>query len=344
MKQGRTLPDLAAELQRRKDAKQDILADSRTISVSEDGSQLVLGERRFDLTNLAHRQIAEFAGIPQKYYDTMREQAPKLLRANVHEWLGREQSRRMIRTLDGKARAFLSDKYRRLDNEDVADAALKALLQRNLAQVESCEVTDTRLYIKALFPNVTREVKVGDVVQAGVMITNSEVGLGALSVRVFLMRLSCLNGMVRESVSRQSHVGRQVTADDAGIAFRDETVAADDRALMLKLEDTIAGVVGDPFDRSVNALREAAGSEPIAKPVAAMEVLAKSVGLTIGQKDSILERLIKGGDYTKWGVANAVTNLANDVEDYDDATSLEELGSRIIDLPANDWRQAVQAA
>ena len=40
------------------------------------------------------------------------------------------------------------------------------------------------------------EVKQGDTVQAGIIISNSEVGLGSLSLRTFLYRLVCLNGMI----------------------------------------------------------------------------------------------------------------------------------------------------
>lgn len=348
MKHGKDLPTLAAELQRRAKAKQDLVADTRNIGISDNGRQLVINQGTriscYDLTALAHRQIGEHVGIPSKYYERMLADAPGLLQINVNDWFAREPARRMVRTLDGNARAFLSDKFRRLDNEDVADAALNALLARNLAQVESCEVTDTRLYIKALFPRVEAEVKAGDVIQAGVVISNSEVGLGALSVRLLMYRLVCLNGMIRDTVSRQSHVGRQVMADETGVVYREETVAADDKALMLKLEDTIASVAGTPFQRAIESMRVAAGSEPIAKPVQAVEILARTIGLTIGQKDSVLERLIKGGDYTKYGVANAITNLANDEGDYDVATQLEELGGRMIDLPANDWRQIAAAA
>ena len=34
----------------------------------------------------------------------------------------------MVRTLDGKARAFLSDRYHRIDNEQIAEAVLPVLL------------------------------------------------------------------------------------------------------------------------------------------------------------------------------------------------------------------------
>ena len=47
----------------------------------------------------------------------------------------------------------------------------------------SCEVTENRLYLKVVNHRLEMEVRKGDIVQAGVMISNSEVGLGAVSIQ-----------------------------------------------------------------------------------------------------------------------------------------------------------------
>ena len=53
----------------------------------------------------------------------------------------------------------------------------------------------------------------GDIVQAGVMISNSEVGLGAVSIQPLVYRLVCTNGMiVNDMGERRHHVGRQAKA------------------------------------------------------------------------------------------------------------------------------------
>jgi hypothetical protein len=81
--------------------------------------------------------------------------------------------------LDGTARAFLSDRYQPFDNDLVASAALETL--QDVAPgmvVQSADLTPTKLYIKASFPAIQREVKKGDVVESGVLISNSEVGAG----------------------------------------------------------------------------------------------------------------------------------------------------------------------
>lgn len=350
MKQGRDLVALATELQRVSAAKQDFVVDSRSIRVrseafGSDRGVLEVGTNALVIQPLAHRQIAEKVGVPQRYYDRMLADARELWASNVNHWFTAEPGRHMVRSLDGGARALLSDRYRRLDNEDVAGAALPVLLESPDIQVVSCELTETRLYLKAIFPKVEAEVRKGDVVQAGVVISNSEVGLGALSVTPLIYRLVCTNGMVRaDEAWRKLHIGQMVGADSSGLALRGETVMAQDKAIALTLQDAIRGASAEAFRRSVLRMQEAAESTRIERPIAAIEVLQKKLPLTKGEGESILERLIRDQDYTRYGVMNAVTNLANTVPDYDRASELECLGGRLLDLPANDWRQIAEAA
>jgi hypothetical protein len=60
----------------------------------------------------------------------------------------------MVRTLDGTARAFLSDRYQPFDNDLVASCGALETLQ-DVAPgmvVQSADLTPTKLYIKASFP------------------------------------------------------------------------------------------------------------------------------------------------------------------------------------------------
>jgi hypothetical protein len=68
----------------------------------------------FDLNATAHRQIAAHTGVPTKYYDRMYKDNPALLTHNVNSWFQNEPAPRMLRTLNGTARAFLSNRYRRI--------------------------------------------------------------------------------------------------------------------------------------------------------------------------------------------------------------------------------------
>jgi hypothetical protein len=98
----------------------------------------------YGVTPLARRQLADKLKIPYAYFERMREDQPALLDRNVNTWLQSEDERRMLRTLDGQVRAVLSDRYRRLDNFDLAESVLPILQQLPEVRFESVELTETK--------------------------------------------------------------------------------------------------------------------------------------------------------------------------------------------------------
>jgi hypothetical protein len=355
MKQALALPALAAELTRQRDAKRDFIVQSPVLRMVETGDALQLpiagadaiADRAFGIRDHAHGQIASRLNIPKRYYDRMRQDAPDLLAANVNRWFGESDERRMVRTLDGATRAILSDRYQRIENEEIAEVALPVLADQPDMRVESAAVTETRLYIKALFPRIEGEVRKGDVVQAGVVISNSEVGAGAVTVTPLIFRLVCLNGMIREDGRlRGFHIGaKAIEGESVYELLTDETRQADDRAILLKVRDVIkAAAQPEFFARALERMRESTTEKLTGDPAKAVEVLATKAGLSEGERGGVLRHLIEGGDISRWGVLNAVTRASQDVASYDRATELEALGGKILDLPRSEWREIAEAA
>ncbi|MBT3401662.1 MAG: DUF932 domain-containing protein, partial [Rhodospirillaceae bacterium] len=253
---------------------------------------------------------------------------------------------RMVRTLDGNARAFLSDRYRRIDNEDVAEMALPVLMDVPDLQVASAEVTERKLYIKAVFPRVQGEVKTGDVVQSGVVISNSEIGLGSISVQHLVFRLVCSNGMIApDSGIKRNHVGRRIESGELSISYQEDTLQADDRALSLKLRDSIiAATSAEGFESILERMREATTGPLLGDPVAAVELARSRFGMNEREGRGVLEALIRGGDYSRFGMLNAITDTAKaDFVDYDRATELESLGGSMLDVQPGEWKDLVEA-
>ncbi len=338
MKNGRTLQELAAELTRQQESKKDFVADTSALALMPNGSELqVNGHGEFPLTEIAHDQIGDRVGIPAKYYDRMRAESPELLAANVNHWFGAKPERRMIRTLDGEARAFLSKSYRPLDNYDLAMPALERITELG-CRVESCQITQTRMYLKCVTERITAEIK-GDVVQAGIVISNSEVGRGALKVEPLVYRLVCLNGMIAKDFRMSKyHVGKATGGNDASEFFRDETRQADDRAFFLKVQDTIAAALDQvQFDHIVNTMREGTERRVEGDPVKVVESVSKAFALTEGEQGNVLNHLITGGSLTQYGLGNAITRMAQDVDSYDRSTDLERVGGQVMLMKGNDW-------
>jgi len=350
MKTGRTITELAQELQRQSEAKADFIAPTNQI-IAEAGRQGIAlnfaDQQMLPVRPTAHGQIASITGVPKRYYDRMLAEDPDLLAMNINAWLGRKDDRRMIRTLDGNVRAMLSDRYARIDNLEIAEAILPVLAEAPEIKIASCEITERRLYIKAVDTRIRGEAKLNDIVEAGVLITNSEIGSGALAITPMIHRLVCLNGMVlNDSKFRRSHVGSRADIGDAAYAMlTDETKQADDKAILLKARDIVKGALDATlFEKNLEKMRAATEGEKMADPQGSIERLSNKMGIQEQERTSILRHLIEGGDLTKWGALNAITRAAQDIDSYDRSTELEQIGGDILNLPASEWRELAEAA
>ncbi len=320
----------------------------------------------FPMLPLSHSQIQEFCKIPKPYYDRCMNEAPALLIENVQHWLRNSDATRMIRTLDGRTRAFLSDRYRPIDNMDLFKA-IYPTIQKSGAIVKSCQVTDTRLYVKATSPSlripITTGRKVGDIIEAGVMVQNSEVGMGRVVVGPFLVVLSCTNGNSFDKfATKRTHLGKRMGrgtgnledqvsgpgAESGGIAdewFSDDTKKLDDAAFFSKVQDTVKACFDEEQVRKIQETIDDSTKREIDAPIpAVVKEVANKFNLSDETEAKLLQELIKGADLTQWGLAQAVTAHAGKVDDYDSSTDLEKLGGQIIELNDNGWESLLRDA
>ena len=364
MLKGLSLRELGKKIADMKNASKDFIVPTDKLSMQLDekeGGRIVpvlelfqTGEARKEIMPLAHDQIGGYLGIPGRYYDQMLARHPDLLAHNVNTWLRdkqkeakttsqKEAEKRMVRTIDGRARAFLSNKYQRIDNWEIVEVAMPILMGIPNVQIVSCEATDRRLYIQAVTPSVTGEIKKGDAVQAGVIISNSEVGCGSVSVSSVIWRLICLNGMKGMDKFRANHVGRAVS--DSEELWSDETRRTDDKLVLSKVKDMVKAAVDETrFRKSVEKLQELAGVPiPATNIVSAVEVLAPKIGAGEAEKNGILAAMIEGKDLSAWGLINAVTAQAHTTKDYDRAVEIEAMGGAMTNFSARDWKEIVNA-
>lgn len=342
MKQGKSLQALGAELQRQRNARQDFVADTRYMDFKADdkGATITLNmkgsKQTFGVDELAHQQIASRLQIPYRYYQKMQAEQPALLQENVNTWFQYAPERRMVRTLDGSVRAFLSDKYCRLDNLELCAAVLPIINEMKGAEINSCEVTPHHMYLKVVNKKMKAEVTVGDVVQAGFVISNSEVGLGSVKVEPLVFRLVCKNGLILKDYSqRKFHVGRQIDdGDDAYELYSDETLRADDRAFFMKCQDTVRTAVDEAkFMMTVDKMRESMNIPIEHDPMKEVELLGDKFQLTKNERGDVLRQLFMGKDCSRYGLFNAVTAASQLSSSYERATDLERIGGEILSLP-----------
>ena len=66
--------------------------------------------------------------------------------------------------------------------------------------------------------------------------------------------------------------------------------------------------------------------------------------LTEKETEDTTLSFVKRGDYSKWGMVNAVTEIANTHKNYDRASELEGLGGRILTMGKSQWQEIALAA
>lgn len=360
MKSGMSLVDMAHELERQREVKRDFVADTSQVAMSEDAKVMRLGDiGEFAIKPHAHKQFATKLNVPVAFYERMVNSHPDLIAGMVNQLMVREPQKAMFRTLDNAVRSVQSDSFRPLDNYDLFDAVYPALRDYG-ATVESCNLSDTKFYIKCLCPWLDRELPMPEGLKMGVghniflrrvvgaiVISNSEVGMGALSVSPAMFERQCTNlATFKDSGYGKIHVGKRKGQEDSVFEYlSDATRRLDDAAVWSRVRDVVkATMEGRVIDDIVAKMTEARGDMIEGDPAKVVEVFAKKNAMNDDERGGLLRHLTNSGEMTRYGLQWAVTRLAGDVEDYDRASELERLGGQVIELPRSEWKVLSKAA
>jgi hypothetical protein len=345
MKTSLSLVQLAQQIETESNSKRDLVADTGAMQFDQQMSILRVGDGTdtFTVSDHAHQQIATRLKIPTRFYDRMRTDYPAQLSDTVNTILHNEPERRMVRTLGNHARAFLSDRYKRIDHDLIAEATLSALSTVS-TQIEpaSFAITDKRLYMKILFPKIEGEVRKGDLVQAGFVVSNSEIGMGSAVIQPLIYRLVCTNGMTMPisglGSMKKRHLGARIIDCPDFVIRSNDSIQADRLQISYQIRDIIQALAdGSAFERILSTMQQSANGPMASKPLEAVQTLAKQFALSDNEQESMLSNLIRNGDLSQWGFLNAVTEIANNHESYDRATELESIGGQILTLSPKQW-------
>ena len=343
MKKGHDVKEMLNNINEDTKNKRDYLVDMKSIkvetnnfvypsiSVDHGENKHLLRDREFVLTDHSLNQLCGKLEIGTQYLRKCLPVSQELVAHNLNFWINNSKDKElMLRTYDmepvNEARALCSNRYKRLDNDMVANHSLNKLMDLGLDIKYSHYDRDT-LNITAVNPKLEGEVTKGDVVQSGVTITNSEIGSGSLMIQPFIYRLVCTNGMVAPRYLNRfysKHVGKiiiDLSKDDQWVTIINK---------MQKQIDLISSndVWNESFNGLVKATKESINSHQIVE-------LAKKHGVTESERAQIFERLnhYVGDTFTttKYDLANAITNLGNDEEKSDQrARFFQELGGLIV--------------
>lgn len=300
----------------------------------------------FGINRLAHQQLSAKLGIPKQYYDRMAKEQPDLLRENVNTWLQKNGNKLVVRTQDDNVRAVLSDRYRMLDNYDLMKHAIFPAIKEHGQEldlvIQEAALTEEHFYLKVVTPKIQTEVRKGDIVQAGFVVSNSEVGCGSWKVEQFIWQCNCSNGWVSGLSMRKYHVGRGGDEDDSNAEiFRDHTKRKINEATIAKTHDIISACLKEEIlHKSAADMLKLDAMKVKRNPEEAIELTGQSLfsgGFQRSEAKSIMHELMDSGDMSAYGIACAVTRVAQDVPKYDRRMELERGGYKLIETPAEQW-------
>jgi hypothetical protein len=328
---------LAKELERIRSTAKDFVVPTKRMHAlrSPDGDLTVSFDgfvTSYNLTKHGHNQLAEKVGIPEKYYWKMLNEGMTTLTAeNVNAWLHKQEDIRLIRIADGKIRAILSNRYRVLDNYDLAMLVL-ARAKEHRAIIQQCSLTETHMYVKLVVPNYVEAVKSGDDVVPGLVVSNSEVGVGAFRVEPFLFRLICKNGLIGETNLYKVHLGSRLEIGE-DLVYKDDTRKAQDDALWMQVRDVIDSTFDPTVLRALVAKLRDTQNVKVEKVREALDVTAKNLSLSKEMSDELLSYFTYEGP-TIYGLINSVTRMAQNFTDYEDKIRCERYAGEILELNA----------
>ena len=143
---------------------------------------------------------------------------------------------------------------------------------------------------------------------------------------------------------KTKHIGSSIE-EDGNVTYGNDTIETDQKAIMLKLRDTIRSVCSEENRNKVlEKINESSDTTSTKNPLKAVEKTAKLFSLTEKETEDTTLSFVKRGDYSKWGMVNAVTEIANTHKNYDRASELEGLGGRILTMGKSQWQEIALAA
>lgn len=240
----------------------------------------------FPPSDLATGQLCERLGIPVTYYRRL----PGPMKAVVANFdLDRFADRHFL--LRGKSswvRAVLSGEYVAYDNHDVAET-VEELLRSPELSVKSFVLEESHCFLKVISDDL---VDPASGLKAGIMVGNSEVGMGSISIEPFVFRKACTNDLVvsEEKTFRHAHI--HLTAHELSCR-------------MAAAIGTAFALASEAIDAFLKTRRD-----PVPDPVAVIRRLAEERTLTQRFTDEVVSQYAAEPERTRWGVINAFTGAA----------------------------------
>jgi hypothetical protein len=249
-----------------------------------DLERVCISDATYNMRPIAQQSICWRLGIPSNY---LRKCPPDIQQKNLNYWIKHEKNEKLFFRFDqGEVRAIFTPRYVPTDNKEVLDRLLEHGYKPD-TRVQ-CSLDDEFMLVSV--PDERESFRVnGDRMTPGISVSNSEVGLAALSISTFTLRLVCTNGMISKTA-----------------------VSASYRHVSSKLLSNLPGVL--------NELREGFGQQreqfqislesKVENPEATIESFNRQFELRKEEKEAVDWALAQEYGFTMFSVVNTYTRAA----------------------------------
>jgi hypothetical protein len=268
-------------------------------------------------------QVAGKVGIPAGYLrelatgDEWKRQLAATLLNEHSSWT--QRSRVLVRTVGAEVRGVLSDSYRRLNSVEILTGFIEEA-GRQGAVIADAFVSDTKVWAETILPTpiTVPTKKNGEVVIfVGARFSTSDYGDGAVDMRAFLLNGACLNGMVRESVMKQVHLGSKLPDN---LQLSNKTYALDTQTTVSAVRDLTKGLFGRE-NIMQKAIEIQGASEIDVDMNDELKRLVKAGSLSKSDSESIEKVLMRNnpndgveGGSTLWKLTQGMTAYARELD------------------------------
>ncbi len=269
--------------------KWDRKATSQELRMSQEGTLEISNNGdsgNYQLSDLATTQMCQRLDVPVAYYRRL----PGEMKAMVANYdLSRQNGQGFL--LRGKGewiRAFLSDRYVVYNNSQISEV-VQELLKEADVEIKTFVFEETHMFLKIISNEIVDDASG---LKAGVMVGNSEVGMGSISVEPFVFRKVCTNDLIvtQEKSFRHAHI----------------------HFTPLELNRRMAEGISSAFHVASTTLDTflATRMEPIPDPVAMIKKLAEERKLSQKFMDEVVSHYQAEPESSRFGVINAFTSAA----------------------------------
>jgi hypothetical protein len=330
----RRAADVIAAIQRDQPRDQILRVSAARFALSSAGAlEVLVGDDHYKPTDFALGQIAARAAIPLPYLrDLVNSKAPQWQHDLAVEILGCHYgnagyARLLARSVGGQLRGWLSDRYRRLDSRPLLDALAAEAKDLGALPIDAV-ATETRVAFKIALPEIVEPIP-GEFLVYGGEWSNSDVGNGVHSFRMFALRVACLNGLTTENVLRQVHLGGRLISE---LQFSERTYRLDTATSVSALRDVVRSALGPSGRDTLTATIRAAHERRMTTPQLALttRTLPKALQRAIGDAFDSQDVINLPAGQTAWRASNAISWVARHTEDAELRLDLERSAGSIL--------------